>query len=300
VDLGAMTVSLRADLSGLDAGLRRAQELISGATEELTRQEQRFRVAGMAARDYGAGVSRWMAGITGAIGAVGKSAAGLEGRWGHAWEAMDAASDAALARITRRFGHSVAAMIVDGHGLREFWRGLWRDLLEIAVQRLLQMVLQTRSAAGAMRDALSAVSGGLFGSTGGLVGELFGGVFGGILSGVGDIFGKIGDWLGFDNPKHDAWARKQGFDFGKHFRAGVMKAMALPLGPVAVSGPGVALAGIGGAGAAQFRAVSIARGAFQVIVNAQKLDERVVRDAGGIIADEVSRRLGWTDRRSGV
>lgn len=272
MDLGAMTVSLRADLSGLDAGLRRAQELISRSAEELGRQEERFRRAGTAVQ-------------------------GLERRWSVAWEAMDAAADAAVSRIVRRFGRGVAQMIVDGRGLREFWRGLWRDLLEIAVQRLLQMVLRTRAAAGDMREALSAVGGGLFGGVGGVLGSLLGGVFGGI----GDVFSKIGDWLGFDNPRHDAWARKQGFDFAKHFRAGVAAAMAAPFGALPPSlSPTLASAGIGSLRGGQFRAVSIQPGAFVVNITAAELNERVVRDAGGILADEVSRRLGWTDRRTGL
>jgi len=269
VDLGAMTVSLQADLSGLDAGLRRAQELISRSAEGLGRQEQRFREAGAAAR-------------------------GFEQRWSAAWEATDSAADAALSRMTRRVGRSVAQMIVDGRGLKDFWQGLWRDLLEIAVQRLLQMVLRTRAAAGDMRDVLSAIGGGLFGGAGGVLGGLLGGVFGGI----GDILGQIGDWLGFDNPRNDAWARKQGFDFGRHFRTGVAQAMALPIAALRLrAAPGLATSS---ASAGPLRSVSIATGAFQVTVNAPKLDERVVRDAGGLIADEVSRRLGWTDRRSGL
>ena len=288
-----MTVSLRADLSGLDAGLRQAQELMARAAQGLEQQEERFRQAGAAARDYGQGAAQSLAGVTDAAGALGRSAAGLQQHWGVAWEAMDSAAEVALGRMTRRFGHAVAAMVVDGRGLRDFWRGLWRDLVEIAVQRLLQMVLETRGAAAAMRDALGVVGGGLFGGVGGLVGGIFGG--------VGKVLGKIGSWLGFDNPVHDAWARKQGFDFAKHFRAGVAMAMAAPFGalPPTLS-PALASAGIGSMGAASFRAVSIQPGAFQVAVYAQELNERVVRDAGGIIADEVSRRLGWTERRTGV
>ena len=297
MDLGAITVSLRADLSGLDEGLRRAQELVAASAEGLARQEERFRLAGMAARDYGDGMSRWLGGATGAMGGLGRTTQNLERQWSGAWEAMDQAADAALGRVTRRFGSSVSRMIVDGHGLRDFWRGLWRDLLEIAVQRLAQMVLRTRGAAGDMRDALSAVGGGLFGGVGGLFGDLFGGIFGGI----GGVLGKIGDWLGFDNPAHDAWARKQGFDFAKHFRAGVGAAMARPFGalPPTLS-PVLASAGIGSLRGGQFRAVSIQPGAFQVTVYAQELNERVVRNAGGILADEVSRRLGTVEKRSGV
>ena len=296
MDLGAITVSLRADLSGLEEGLRRAQELVAASAEGLARQEERFRLAGMAARDYGDGMSRWLGGATGAMGGLGRTTQNLGREWSGAWEAMDRAADAALGRVTRRFGSSVSRMIVDGHGLRDFWQGLWRDLLEIAVQRLAQMVLRTRGAAGDMRDALSAVGGGLFGGVGGLFGDLFGGIFGGI----GSVFGKIGDWLGFDNPAHDAWARKQGYDFGRHFRAGVMKAMTLPVQAPPTLGSTQAVAGMRSVGRAAFQAVhlEVERGAVQI--TAAKLDERTVRDAGAILADEVSRRLGSVERRSGV
>jgi len=262
------------------------------AAQGLEQQEERFRQAGAAARDYGQGAAQSLAGATDAAGALGRSAAGLQQRWGVAWEAMDSAAEVALGRMTRRFGHAVAAMVVDGRGLRDFWRGLWRDLVEIAVQRLLQMVLETRGAAAAMRDALGVVGGGLLGGVGGLVG---------IFGGVGKLFKGIGKILGFDNPVHDAWARKQGFDFAKHFRAGVTAAMAAPFGtlPPTLS-PALASAGIGSIRGAQFRAVSIQPGAFIVNISAQNLDERTVRDAGAILADEVGRRLGWTERRSGV
>lgn len=275
MDLGAITVSLTADLSGLDAGLRRAQDLIAGATDRLTQQENTF------AR---------------ALGTLGQSTEGMSGRWAAAWAAMDRAADVALERVTRRFGHGVARMIVDGHGLRDFWRGLWRDLLEIAVQRLLEMVLRTRGAVGDMRDAFGAIGGGLLGGAGGRIGGLLGGVFGS----VGGLLEKVGSWFGFENPRNDTWARKQGFDFGKHFRAGVAAAMAMPaartsgasLSALAIATPDAAHARLG--------SVTIAPGAFQVTVNAQALDERTVRDAGELLADEVSRRLGWRERRSGV
>jgi hypothetical protein len=287
-----MTVSLRADLSGLETGLRRAQELLARSAEGLALQERRFRQAGAAAQDYADGATRGLAGTTDAVGALGRSAANLERYWGGAWEAMDATADAALGRMTHRFGRALAAMMVDGRGLQDFWRGLWRDLVEIAVQRLLQIVVDTRGAVSAMRDALSLAGGGLLGGVGGLLGGIFGG--------VGKVLGTIGSWLGFDNPVHDAWARKQGFDFAKHFRAGVSAAMALRTNAPATLSPALAGAGLGSMRAANFRAVSIQPGAFVVNVSAQKLDERAIRDAGGILADEVNRRLGWTDRRSGV
>jgi len=300
MDLGTMTVSLQADLSGLDAGLRRAQDLISNAAAALATQEDRFRAAGSAARDYGDGMSRWMATGTEAVAALGQSTQGLSQRWRGAWQVMDAAADATLLRMTRRFGSAIAEMIVDGHGLRDFWRALWRDLVEIAVQRLLQMVLRTRGAAGEMRDALSGVGGGMFGGLGGIVG----GLLGGVLGGVGSILGKIGDFFGFDNPKNDAWARRQGFDFGKHFRAGVAEAMALPFrapsgvasAPAASLLTAIAPASIARTG---LRAASLTFEPGAVLIHAQVLDERAVRDAGGIIADEVCRRLGWTEKRSG-
>jgi hypothetical protein len=299
MDLGAMTVSLRADLTGLDAGLRRAQELVSGAAAALAAQEERFRAAGAAARDYGNGMSRWMASGVNAVAALGQSAESVSQRWRSAWEAMDAAADTALRRIARRFGSAVAEMIVDGHGLRDFWRALWRDLLEIAVQRLLQIVLRTRGAAGEMRDALSGVGGGLLGGLGGIVG----GLLGGVLGGVGSILGKIGDFFGFDNPRNDAWARRQGFDFGTHFRAGVAEAMALPLraprGVTSAPAAGLlsAIAPVGEGRNGRAPSLTFEPGAVQI--NAQVLDERAVRDAGGVIADEVCRRLGWTEKRSG-
>ena len=287
-----MTVSLRADLSGLDAGLRRAQELVSRSAAGLAQQEERFRRAGSAARDYGDGASRWLTRVTGSVDALGRSTQRLERRWSVAWEAMDAAADAALRRITWRFARGVASMIVDGRGLRDFWRGLWRDLLETAVHRLMQMVLETRSAAGAMHDVLSLVGGGLFGGIGGLFGDLFGG--------VGKVLKTVGSWFGFDNPIHDAWARKQGFDFAKHFRAGVAAAMAMPAAAPPTLGPALAVAGMGSIGRAAFQAVSlnIEHGAVQI--SAQTLDGDVVREAGDLLADEVSQRLGWTDRRSGL
>jgi hypothetical protein len=275
VDLGAITVSLTADLSGLDAGLRRAQDLIAGATDKLTQQENAF------AR---------------ALGMLGQSTDGMGRRWGAAWEAMDRAADVALERVTRRFGRSIARMIADGHGLRDFWRGLWRDLLEIAVQRLLEMVLRTRGAVGDMRDAFGAISGGLLGGAGGLIGGLLGGVFGS----VGGVLEKVGSWFGFDNPRNDAWARKQGFDFGKHFRAGVAAATAMPATRASGASLPALTAAAPDAVAARFGAVTIAPGAFQVTVNTQALDERTVRDAGELLVDEVSRRLGWRERRSGV
>ncbi len=287
-----MTVSLRADLSGLETGLRRAQELVGRSGEALAQQEERFRQAGAAARDYGSAAVQWLTGASDAVGALGRSAAGLQQRWAVTWEALDGGAQAALARMTRRFGRAVADMIVDGDGLRHFWRGLWRDLVEIAVQRLLQMVLQARGAGAAMRDALGLVGGGAFGGVGGLLGGLFGG--------IGQVLGKIGSWFGFDNARHDAWARKQGFDFGRHFRAGVAAAMTMPSSAPASLSPTLAIAGLGSIGRGSFRAVSVQPGAFQVSVYAQQLNERVVRDAGGIIADEVSRRLGWTDHRSGM
>jgi hypothetical protein len=37
-----------------------------------------------------------------------------------------------------------------------------------------------------------------------------------------------------------------------------------------------------------------------VIMDAHRFSEGAVRDAGAILADEVSKRLGWTDRRTGV
>jgi hypothetical protein len=299
MDLGTMTVSLRADLTGLDAGLRRAQELVSDAAAALAAQEQRFRAAGSAARDYGDGMSRWMAAGTEAVAALGQSAQGLSQGWRGAWEAMDGAADAALRRITRRFGSAVAEMIVDGRGLRDFWRALWRDLLEIAVQRLLQMVLRTRGAAGEMRDALSGIGGGLFGGLGGIIG----GLLGGVLGGVGSVLGKIGDFFGFDNPRNDAWARRQGFDFAKHFRAGVAQAMALPMRMPrnVTSAPAAGLLNaIAPAGASRSsRAANLTFEPGAVQIHAQVLDERAVRDAGGLIADEVCRRLGWTEKRSG-
>jgi len=291
VDLGTMTVSLQADLSGLKSGLERAQELIGESAAGLARQEERFRLAGAAARNYGDGMSRWLAGVTRALAAAGESARGLEQQWRRGWQAMDDAAEAGLTKITRRFSHGIAQMMVDGEGLRSFWRRLWRDLVETAVQRLLELVLRTRAAGGEMREALN-LGGGVFGGAAGFLGDLVGGVFGG----VGKILGTIGDWLGFDNPVHDAWARKQGFDFGKHFRAGVAAAMALPVRMGVSPNPGATLAG--GVRPAEVRAVSISVGDLHF--RGERLDERAIRDAGGLIADEVSRRLGWVDRRSGM
>jgi hypothetical protein len=266
MDLGTMTVSLQADLSGLKSGLERAQDLVADSAARLARQEEHLRQA----------------------------ARGLEERWRSGWQTMDGASEAGLTSITRRFSRAVARMMADGEGLRDFWRRLWRDLLEIAVQRLLEMVLRARVAGGEMRAALNLAD---RASGGGLLGALFGGVG----SVVGGIVGAIGSLFGFDNPQHDAWARKQGFDFARHFRAGVAEALAAPLVnlPQTLS-PVLAGAGIGSMRAANFRAVSVQSGAFQVNIYAQRLDERAVRDAGAIIADEVTRRLGWVDKRSGL
>jgi hypothetical protein len=291
-----MTVSLRADLSGLDAGLRRAQELISRSAQGLEQQEERFRRAGAAARDFGDGASRWLGGVASAAGEAGESAQGLERRWSVAWEAMDATADAALSRITRRFGGAVARMITYGGSFKDFWRGLWDTLLRVAINALTQIIIGSKGVKAAMQgvfDWLGKIN--PFGQLGA------GGILAALWEPIGDIFSSIGDWLGFDNPAHDAWARKQGFDFGRHFRAGVAAAMARPFGvlPPTLS-PALAGAGLGAVTAASFRAVSIQPGAFQVTVYAQELNERVVRNAGGILADEVSRRLGWTDRRSGM
>ncbi len=119
------------------------------------------------------------------------------------WDELAEAGVETAGRIRQGFEDAIYGMMKGTSSFRDFLADVWDQLLRLFAHAVAKMVFEWDKGQEAMKAAASWLSD----------------IGGGILSGIGAIFG-------FDNPKNDAWARKQGFDFGTHFSRGVATAVA--------------------------------------------------------------------------
>jgi len=142
--------------------------------------------------------------------------------------------------------------------------------------------------------------GGLSGTlAGALMGWAVGGPIGAIIGGLGGLF-KLWQHGGEVRARDVGVVGERGPELWVPRRAGYILPNAVldRLPTAAPFGHGLAWAAAGAGGGGQ--TVRLEPGAINVTIYAQELNKRVVRNAGGMIADEMCRRLGWRDRRSGV
>jgi TP901 family phage tail tape measure protein len=225
------------------------------------------------------------------------------------WDNLAATAQSALESIRQKFEEALFQVVRYGGTFGDFWKAVWDDFLRLAIHALVQWVIETIATAklvkAAVKDANSGLteSGGGGGGGGGAAGAVGGAAAGYQAGGVwGAVIGAVGGWFGLwqhggrVQPGQVGIVGERGPELFVPDRSGtIIPNDMLPAAPRLSLQPAWA----GAAGGAT-RAVSVQPGAFQVTVYAHELNERVVRNAGGLLADEVSRRLGWTDRRSGV
>jgi hypothetical protein len=213
----------------------------------------------------------------------------LTQKQGTLWDRLRETGQRALEQIRTSFEDAISNIIIQGGSLRDFWKTLWATLVRLAVNALTEIILKALTA----KKAVASIGAGSAGGGGSwwqkaLAVVSFALPFlqhgGRVRAGEPGIVGEAGPEL-----------------FVPH-RAGTILPHEI-LARLASGMTGFASAAAGGGIMTRGGAlspVSIAAGAFPVTIYAQELNERVVRDAGGIIADEVSRRLGRTERRTGV
>jgi len=198
------------------------------------------------------------------------------------WDRLKATAQAALDSIRQGFEDSLFQIIRYGGNLKDFWQSLWDTFLKLAIHALVQWVIEEWAAAAKVRAARASA----------------GGAGGG---GKKEWWEYIPDILPF-LQRGGSVRKGQPTVVGERRRELFVPETAGYILPDAQAAfqrfAEIALAGAGALGGNVGGGVTIGPGA--VVINAQTLDERTVRDAGALLADEVNRRLGWTDRRAGV